>query len=291
MDIKPDIQIFLDLFDDDVLLKDKLIRMRNFLMHQNLSDDLRGFILENNELDEVFVDGSGFRESGQRTRKETSYFRPAISLDGKNLKLYTVPSFGNRGGNSRHEILTLYESPAWIFCDVDSFEKNTKFCHFTPYNTVTAQYVEEQWNLGKKKYSFSLKIDNKKVDYNISSTKDPTVFVQKRSLDKTIQRDVLRITNKEAREMQIKREIKSLAPKHSSARDLLNVLLESPLDITKFDTLFEDNNSKYNSVNYELLIEQRNIFNDNYGNLTRLEAYHIMSELESLNSTLIIKFD
>jgi len=237
------------------------------------------------------VDGSGFRKKGERTNKPVAYFRPAIGLKGRDLTLYTIPPFGSRGGNSHHRVLPVYEPPAWVFCDLGSFSKETKRCYFTPYNTETAQYIEEQLVSGRKSYSFSLTINKKKVDYVIRPTDNPEVFVQERVTDRTIHRDVLRVSNKTAREMQIRREIRSLAPKRSSGRALLDTLLQTEIDVEQFDALYESETSEYKSANYGMLIEQRNIFNDNYGNLSRQEAYHIMSELGSLNTVLTIKFD
>ena len=290
MDKPKTVELDLKSFSEDIALRETIRRTRDELLKLEFSDDIRGYFLENNIVERALYDGSGILTEDEQTNKNYAYFRPAVTLVGKDLKLYTVDPSGSRGGNTRHATLPTYQAAAWVFCDVDSFDKKSKRCHFTPYSTVTAQYVEEQYASGRKNMKFSLKINERKVDYIVKPTDDPEVFIQERVSDPTINRYVLRIPNDEAREMQIKRELRALAPKRSDGRALLDVLLQTNLDISQYDALYESDEPTYKSVNYGILLQQRDVFNDNYGTLTRAEAYHIMSDLKTLDSEIIIRF-
>ena len=96
-------ELSLDAFRENPTLIQKLIRAKIFF-ERNIDKDsaityTEGYILENDKVETVYIDGSGVvPEGAEGTRKGTRFsnvvsFRPAISvIDGK-LHLYSVPQF------------------------------------------------------------------------------------------------------------------------------------------------------------------------------------------------------
>jgi hypothetical protein len=286
------IKINIEFFAYNVPLQETLRRMRDILYQAKpeLSDEFRGYVLDYNDVDYVYVNGLEIVDF-DNLRKDEIYktVRPAIALHNESeLKLYNIASMGVRGGNTHHRVLAPYNPPAWVFCDIGGYNKVTNRFQFTPYTDLVAQNVEDQLAARRRKYLFSLRVNGRDVDYTIRPTDNPELFIQERVSDKSIRRDVVRFSNLEAREMKIIQEVKALAPKYSSERAVLEVLLESPIDINKFDELYQL--KAYTSIDYGRLVAQRDLFTSNFGNLTRLDAYRIMEKVGSLGDTVIISF-
>lgn len=295
---KVPIELDISAFESNPVIIQKLFRLRDYY-NKNHSNHVRsygesdtaGYILENNDLDYAYVDGSGIMpmETYIPPRDESNeytQFRPAFTLKHGKLRLYTVGSFGARGGHTHHLILPMYKPVAWVVCDVESYNPKTKECIFTAFDDLTAQHVEAQHQSGQKLYKFSLLFDNNKVNYEIRSTDDPEVFIQYRVDDKNRRRHVLRIPNEKARILTVKNEIRLAVPDKSSEKILLNTVLEENLNVTKFDKLYEED--QYKSRDYHDLILQKDMFDREYGYLSRDEAYYIMSYFGGLDTEIVI---
>ena len=270
-------QLDINVFDFNPLLREKLIRMRNYLIEHPLTGyDNLGYILENNSIESVYDNASGVYIG----------FRPAISLYGRNLKLYSVPFKGPRGDHY-HEYLEQEEAFVWLYCDNDSYNPSTKRCIFNAFNADTAQYIEEQYLIKKQMYNFSVNGNA----HNIYPTNEPELFIQEQANDQSKQRIVLRIPSDEAKDITVMNEIKSKVQDQQALLLLETIFtkdsgLLNSSDIDKFDELSKS--GMYTSGNYKTILEQESRFLDLFGILTRTEAYQILSQIHGLETGLII---
>lgn len=289
------VELTLEQFDDNPILIQKLIRAKNYY-EKNINKDrktggyIEGYMLESNTVQKVYKDGSGYVPKDIAVFNESTMrpYRPAIRVEDGKLEIYDVPHFQFRHISSGHLILPLQESVAWVYCDADMYDNVGKRCPFTPFDEVTAQYIESQYQSGKDKYKFSVKISNKLVNYTIHPTEDLNVYVQIRDDDTNRQRHVLRMLNKEARELTAKNEI-ILLLQRTRLQGLANIITDKQLDIDEIDASYEQ--GTYKSENYGVLLDQDEVFEGEYGSLTRDDAFRILSHYDAFESGVVININ
>jgi hypothetical protein len=281
--------INIDDFDENYDIYQKLYRAREYITANKT--DVYGYLLESDKIEYVYMDGSGPASLERRTSKPITSFRPAVSMDRGGLMLYNVDLY--YGSSSpivrKHAIYPVYEPMAWVYCDANTFDRETFRCKFTPFDVRTAQTIESKYALGDGDIDYRVKVGNSYVNYTLrQNDNEGELFIQTRKDDTARQRQVLRITNKEARELTAKRDIMTAISKLPQ-KSLLEISIKDNLDVQKIDELIT--NGTYKSKNYSLLLDQKDIFDQEYGNLTRADAYFILHHYNALQSGIIIDFD
>jgi hypothetical protein len=285
------VHLDLDFLEDNVAIYNKLMRTINYFNKHFEKDskggDVYGYFFDNSSIDQVYIDGTGKVPTAElfETKKNYIDFRPGFTIKDGRFIIYNVPY--NPHNHFQHVVIPEYNPIAWVICGKHSY--HNKRCDLSPFPPDTARYVEEQFLAGHKNITYNLLIDGKGVEYKLIPDRggNPELFVQQRSNNKNIWRYVMRIPNKEARELLIKDEIKDEISEISpQGKLLIDTLLIRPIDLTYFDKLYIKGD--YESEKYDILMQQKNIFESEYGYLTRDDVYYMMQYYNALKGEIAI---
>jgi hypothetical protein len=272
-------------FSTDQRIIKKFLRAKQFyetnIENDNRQTYTRGYILEHENIDTIVKDKSGILIN--------IYFRPAIKVENNKLILYNVLTNSIASGTLAHKILPSYKTISWVYCNNAATDVPIKQRFFKAFDYNTAHYIESQYQSGKKEYTYTINIGTSTVIYKLRALVEPGLFIQERLDGNGGSRYVMRLNTQEAKLLTVKNELRAAFPKNFCLKNLIEVVLNSDINVTEIDKLYHAR--EYVSVNYSELIDQANMFDHEDGNLNRQEAYYIMEQYNAIDTGLIINLN